>query len=116
MTNNEIRIKGRIYRYTIFHTKNDKIITTFGLQYYNGKDKDGKSKYSFVNCKGFNDYQLTEKQDVVVLGHLGSEEWTDKQDSKRERIIIFVDNIESEQQKEEKQEDGFIEDAVPLWE
>ena len=111
MTGNEVKIKGRVYNYKLFHTSKGNTIVNFGLQFYNGKDQQGYSKYSFVDCKGFNDYQLKDKQDVVVLGHLASEDWQDKQGNKKSKLCIVVDNVEY---KEEKKEETFIEDSIPF--
>lgn len=112
MIKNEIKIGGRVYRYNVFHTPKGKMIASFGLQFYNGKNVDGNSRYCFVDCKSFGkEYPLTEKQDVVVLGHLGGEEWVDKQGNKKTRLCIIVDNINYE--RKEKNE-NFIEDEIPL--
>ena len=101
-SNNEIIIKGRVYKYEVRHTTTGKTVCRFGLQFWNGKDKDGKSIYAFVNCKGFDDFRLTDKQDVVVCGRLACEEWTDKQNNKRSAIVIFVNSIVQEETIEEQ--------------
>lgn len=111
MINNEIKIGGRVYKYTVFHTNKGNTIVNFGLQFYNGKDQEGKAKYSFVDCKGFREYPLKEKQEVVVLGHLACDEWTDKQGAKKNKLFIVIDNVEY---KEEKKEETFIEDECPF--
>lgn len=97
MQNNEIKIKGRSYRYKEFTTKNGKLITRFGLQFYNGKDFDGNSKYAFVDCKAFKSYGLVDKQDVTVIGTLSSEDWVDKEGNKKSNFVIIVDNVITEQ-------------------
>ena len=100
--NNEIIIKGRVYKYEVRHTITGKTVCRFGLQFWNGKYKDGKNQYAFVNCKGFDDFKLTEKQDVVVCGRLGYEEWTDKQNNKRSAIVIFVNSVYQDEPIEEQ--------------
>ena len=106
MTKNTISIFGRVYKYQVRHTTTGKTVCRFGLQFWNGKDKDGKNQYAFVNCKGFDDFNLTEKQDVVVCGRLGYEEWTDKQGNKRSAILIFVNSIGQEEQPQEVVEES----------
>ena len=112
MQNNEVKIKGRVYRNTVFHTSKGKTISTFGLQFYNGKNVNGESQYCFVDCKCFGkEYPLSDKQDVVVFGHLGGEEWVDKQGNKKTRLCIIVDNLNYERKEENE---SFIEDEIPL--
>ena len=102
MLMNEIKLKGRVYRYETKQTSTGKTLCRFGLQFYTGKDKDGKSKYAFVNCKGFADYGLKEKQDVFVSGNLACEEWTDKEGNKRSALLILASSVGTEEPKEEK--------------
>lgn len=109
MTNNEVKIKGRAYRYTVAYTKTGKTISTFGLQFYNGKDTEGKSKYAFVNCKCFSDLKLQDKQDVIVCGNLACDEWTDKNGAKQSRIVILVNNIITD-----KEPEAFSDDSMPF--
>jgi len=111
MQNNEVKIKGRAYRYTVSHTKSGRTICTFGLQFYNGKDQDGKSKYAFVNCKSFEDLKLVDKQDVFVIGRLAVDEWTDKQGQKKSSTSVVVEKLETEEKQEET---TFNDDTVPF--
>ena len=106
MQENNLKIKGRVYKYEVKTTKNGKTLCRFGLQFYNGKDKDGKSMYAFLNCKGFNDYNLKEKQDIVLYGNIACEEWTDKQGVKRSSLLVLVNRIEAEEKKEVKIDDN----------
>ena len=93
---NDVKIAGRVYKYNEFTTSKGKTIARFGLQFYNGKNAEGKSQYTFVDCKGFKSFGLNEKDDVIVFGHLGGEEWTDKQGSKRSRVCLLVESVDSQ--------------------
>ena len=96
MENNEVKIKGWAYKYELKNTTTGKKMYNFGLKFYNGKDKEGKSKYTFINCKGFDkDYALKDKQEVVVLGSLAKDEWKDKDGKDNERFFIFVNSVEA---------------------
>ena len=111
MTGNEVKIRGRAYNYTVLHTSTGKTVIKFGLQFYSGKDSTGVSKYSFVDCKGFGkDYNLNEKQEVTVIGHLNCEEWTDKQGTKKSKLCIIIDNVECEANKKQT---TFVDDKLP---
>lgn len=91
---NELKLKGRVYRYETKTTSSGKVVCRFGLQFYNGKDKDGKSKYAFFNCKGFEDFGLKEKQEVLIDGYIACEEWSDKQGQKKSSIVAIVKSID----------------------
>jgi len=114
MLNNEVKIKGRSYRYNLSYTKSGKPVSTFGLQIYNGKDSEGKSKYAFVNCKCFNDLKLQDKQDVSIDGHIAVEEWKDKLGKNQSRTLIIVDKLDIGGSIEQRQESVFEDDESPL--
>lgn len=78
---NIVKINGRTYRPESKQTKSGKTLTTFGLSVYTGKDKDGKSKYSFIDCKFFGNVQ--EKKDVELDGYIAFDSWTDKSTGKQ---------------------------------
>lgn len=94
MFNNEVRIKGRAYRYEVKNTSGGKKVCTFGLSFYDGKDKEGKARYTFVNCKGFTDYDLKDKQEIVVKGNLSGYEYK-KEGLSIPAFQILVDTIEN---------------------
>lgn len=114
---NEIKIAGRAYRYTARKTKNDKTVCEFGLQYWNGKDQEGKSKYAFISCRGFEDFNLKDKQEIVVFGKIRSDEWVNKEGKQESKDKIYVDRVEpqeSKQQQEKPKQDEFINDSIPF--
>lgn len=122
ISENTVRLKGRVYRYEVRHSTKGKQICTFGLQFYNGKDKDGKSQYFFASCKGFGtDFKLKDKQDVIVNGKLAGDTWKDKEGKSADKLYIIVDSIE-EPTEQPKQETGFEfgweakeqDDAIPF--
>lgn len=94
MINNEIKLEGYSYKYELRNTPNGKKVCRFGLKFYNGKDKDGNSKYAFVSCKGFDDYALSDKEKVIVNGSLSQSEWTDKQGNQKKELQILVSSID----------------------
>lgn len=107
ISENTVRLKGRVYRYEVRNTTSGKQICTFGLQFYNGKDKDGKSQYFFASCKCFGtDFKLKDKQDVIVKGKLAGDTWKDKEGKSADKLYIIVDSIE-EQTEQPKQDTGF---------
>ena len=107
---NEVRLNGRVYRYKVSRTKNDKLICNFGLQFWNGRDKDGNNKYAFVDCMGFEDYKLKDKSDVVVVGNLACDEWVDKNQNKQNRLKIMVKSVEANVMEKR---DNFVADEIP---
>ena len=90
---NEIKIDGYVTNLKVYDTNNGKKMYRFGLKYYNGKDNEGKSKYAFINCKGF-DLNVSDKQKVLVDGYLTGEEWTDKECVRRTPTCVFVKSAE----------------------
>jgi hypothetical protein len=94
MVINEVKINGRVYNYEAKPTSTNKIMSRFGLQFYNGK-KDGKSTYAFINCKGFEDFGLEDRQDVIVTGTIRENSWLDQQGNKKGgEKEIFVSSVE----------------------
>jgi len=89
---NQVIVSGRAYRPQLRTTKSGKSITTFGLSVYSGKDKDGKSKYNFIDCKCFSD-ESNLSGDVVVVGKIGFDSW-EKDGKKFVKPLIIVDKLE----------------------
>lgn len=115
-TINKIELEGRVYKYETRQTSTGKMMYCFGLQFWNGKDKEGKSVYTFINCKCFDDFKLKEKQDIVVSGSYTYNSWTDKEGKVHERPEILVRKIQPKGFKSEnkEQEAEFINDSLPF--
>lgn len=86
---NEVRITGKICNIKEAYTPSKKIVTSFGLNIYNGKDKDGNAKYDFLNCKCFEKIDVAPKSMVLVEGWLGVEEYKQKK-----AITIYAKSIQ----------------------
>jgi len=112
---NKVELTGRIYNIKETTTTTGKTVSRFGLSIYTGKDKEGKSKYGFVDCKYFGRVQQSsELQDVV--GRLSVDTW-EKDGKKFSRPEVIVDSIGlstmfADAKKETKKEDDFNYDNV----
>lgn len=88
---NEVKITGRVFNAKASNTLAGKSITRFGLSIYCGKDKDGKTKYGFVDCKYFGNL-VTDNNLKDVTGRLFVDTW-EKYGKKFSRPEIIVDTI-----------------------
>ena len=88
---NEVKITGRVYNAKTTNTLSGKSITRFGLSIYCGKDKEGKAKYGFVDCKYFGNL-VTDEKLKDVTGHLTVDSW-EKDGKKFSKPEIIVDTI-----------------------
>lgn len=93
MSVNKINITGKVYKSVVRYTNNGKAITSFGLNFWNGKNKDETNKYAFVNCTYFCEQTIADRQDVEVEGYLCANEWTDKYGQTRRDLSIIAKNI-----------------------
>lgn len=109
---NQVIVSGRAYRPQLRMTKSGKPITTFGLSIYNGKDKDGKSTYCFMDCKSFSD-ESNLAGDVLVSGRIGFDCW-EKDGKKVTKPIIIVDKIMGGEMPVKEQNQEFIDDEIPF--
>ena len=94
MLNNNFVLQGWVYKYEARTTKNGKVVCGFRLKFYTGKDKENKSRYSFITVKGFKDFDLKDKQSVVVKGSLSNDEWIDKQGIKKSSFVLLASSID----------------------
>lgn len=124
---NEVKITGKIYNPKTTTTSSGKSITRFGLSIYCGKDKDGKSKYGFVDCKYFGNL-MTDDSLKDIEGYLSVDAW-EKDGKKFSKPEIIVNKIENstmfenktatkkeepkEEKKEEPKEDEPFDDEIP---
>lgn len=113
MFENKVIITGRAYRPQVRTTKSGKAITTFGLSVYNGKDRDGKSTYCFIDCKYFDEANNL-NGDVRVEGKLAFDVW-EKEGKKNTKPIIIVDKLDMGDGGKEpvKQETELKDDEIP---
>lgn len=89
---NILELDGKICQQKAIITSTGKTITSFSLNFYNGK-KDGKSQYAFIDCKLFDSLTIEDKTMVNCKGWLGSESW-EKDGKKYSRIVFYVKEIE----------------------
>lgn len=110
---NFVNLSGYIYNPQEFTTKSGKIITKFGMKIWCGKDKDGQSKYDFINLKYFG--KLPEAKEIDLAGHLTVESYV-KDNVTRKMTTVIVDKIaalDGEEQKDVVEfEDDDIEDLA----
>lgn len=111
---NKVEVTGRVYNPQVRTSLAGKSITRFGLSIYVGKDKDGKSKYGFIDCKYFGNL-VTDDKLKDVTGRLSVDSWEKdgKKFSKPEIIVdtittstMFEDKKESEEKQETPKDDG----------
>ena len=110
---NEVKITGKVYNAKVSTSLSGKSITRFGLSIYCGKDKEGKSKYGFVDCKYFGNL-VTDDGLKDVVGKLSVDSW-EKDGKKFSKPEIIVDTItpsemfapKQEQPKEETEDSGW---------
>ena len=97
---NEIALKGTCWRPTVKAAQSGMLIFECGLSMYDGKDRDGKTKYSNLTVKAFKDTAeaagnaLQEKENIVVVGRLTQETWNDKETGKKQyKTVLIADTI-----------------------
>lgn len=88
---NRVEITGKIYNIKESTTTTGKSVTRFGLSIYNGKDKNGKSQYGFVDCKYFGRITPSELLKDIV-GRLTIDSW-EKDGKKFSKVEILVEEI-----------------------
>lgn len=115
---NNVELNGKICQQKAITTSTGKTITSFSLNFYNGK-KDGKSQYAFIDCKMFSALDIDDKSMVDCKGWLGSESW-EKDGKKYSRIVFYVKEIEVTSNvikpldSEPESVDDFGDDIVPF--
>lgn len=113
---NNVELNGKICQQKAIKTSTGKTITSFSLNFYNGK-KDGKSQYAFIDCKMFSALDIEDKSQVDCKGWLGAESW-EKDGKKYSRIVFYVKEIEVTSNKIESVDnepiDDFGTDEIPF--
>lgn len=111
---NKVEVTGRVYNPQVRTSLAGKSITRFGLSIYVGKDKDGKSKYGFIDCKYFGNL-VTDDKLKDVTGHLTVDSW-EKDGKKFSKPEIIVDTIVNSEmfapKTEEKKEELSFDDSL----
>ena len=88
---NEIKIDGILCNKKEAYTQTSKCITSFGLNFYNGK-KDGKAVYDFIDCKMFDKTEFKNKDRVQLTGWLGIESW-EKDGKTNKKVVVYVKEL-----------------------
>lgn len=111
---NKVEITGKIYNIKETTTSNGKTISRFGLSIYNGKDKNGKSQYGFVDCKYFGRVTPSDLLKDVV-GRLTIDLW-EKDGKKFSKVEILVEEVKESDlftkvaPQQKKEDDSFDDD------
>lgn len=103
---NKIEITGGIYNVKQVETPSGKPITLFGLRIYVGKDKEGKAKYGFVDCKYFGNLPTNDKELKDITGKLSVNTWT-KDGKTNSKVEVVVDTIEPSKMFADKPKQDF---------
>ena len=115
---NVLELNGKICQQKPIKTSTGKTITSFSLNFYNGK-KDGKSQYAFIDCRIFSAIDIDDKSNVACKGWLGSESW-EKDGKKYSRIVFYVKEIEvtdnkiSSEGRNLDEQNNFTDDEIPF--
>ena len=95
---NEIKIDGILCNKKEAYTQTGKCITSFGLNFYNGK-KDGKAVYDFIDCKMFDKTEFKNKDRVNLTGWLWMDSW-EKDGKTYKKIVIIIKSLERQRVKD----------------
>lgn len=98
MFENKVVITGKACRPQVRQTKSGKSITTFGLSVYNGKDRDGRGTYCFIDCKVFENMSDLSGE-VRCEGRIGFDCW-EKDGKKFTKPVIIIDKITKNEENE----------------
>ncbi len=97
---NQVCFSGKVnFEPTINPTKSGKNMASFSIGVYNGKDANGKSKYFNVRCKVFDEryvdglMNLTVPANVIVVGRMQCNTYTDKNGVTRNELEVNCDSV-----------------------
>lgn len=104
---NELKLRGKICQ-----VKNFDWGSRFAINFYAGKDQNGKAQYAFIDCKGFK-IKPTDRQIVEAKGWL-SYEVVKYKEKDYSRLVYVVTNIQpySADKKEIDEQDPFLDDDL----
>lgn len=98
MTNNVV-LNGKINWNPEQHKGDKYTITAFPLNFYSGKDKNGKGKYGTIQCKTFDEAMgekvmtLGKDAKVIVVGKLMGNEYQNKEGKTVKTLELIVDYV-----------------------
>lgn len=85
---NEFKLSGKMGNKKEAYTSSGKCRTTFGINFYNGKDQNGKAVYEWINCKMNEKTSVPNKEYVIAEGWIAVETW--KKDGKEYKNTVFI--------------------------
>ena len=74
-------------------------LMNFSLSFSNGKNKENKTKYAFINCTTFDDEVIEavsafgKKAKVLVTGRLAEDSYTNKEGKEIRQLKMIVENV-----------------------
>ena len=102
---NELKLRGKACQVKKFDWG-----CRFAINFYAGKNKDGKAQYSFIDCKSFKVFP-NEREIIEASGWLSYEEikYNEKNLS---RNIFVVNEIKPYQPKKEADVENYVDDDL----
>lgn len=102
---NELKLRGKACQVKAFSWG-----SRFAINFYAGKDKDGKAMYAFIDCKSF---KVTPKDREIIeaSGWLSHEE-VKYNDKNLSRLIFIVNEANTYKAKDEAQAENYIDDDL----
>ena len=107
---NKVELTGKIYNVKVSTTATGKKISRFGLSIYNGKDREGKSQYGFIDCKYFGEVQPASNL-KDISGRVTIDAW-EKDGKKFSKVEILVDTINQSAMFANKKQETFDDDEL----
>lgn len=102
---NELKLRGKTCA-----IKNFDWGSRFSINFYAGKDQQGKAIYAFIDCKSFK-VKPKDREIVEASGWLSHEE-VKYNEKNLSRLIFVVNEMKPYNKKEEKTEDTFLNDDL----
>lgn len=102
---NELKLRGKTCQVKKYDWG-----SRFAINFYAGKNKEGKAQYTFIDCKSF-DKCPEDKQIIEATGWLSYEE-VKYNDKNLSRNIFIVKDFEIYQPKKEADVENYIDDEI----
>lgn len=102
---NEVKLRGKAVQVKKFDWG-----CRFAINYFAGKDKEGKALYGFIDCKSFKVFP-NEKEIIEASGWLSWEE-VKYNEKNLSRIIYMVNEITPYQPKKEADVENYVDDLT----
>lgn len=109
---NEIKLTGKIAFKKVITANSGKEFTTFSLGFYNGKDAEGKSKFGNVKTTLFGITDFNDADEVVVIGYLAQDNFTDKDGVARKNLSIIAKIIEKSEFKQAEKKESKTSESI----